>query len=136
MKKNKLNSLSYKEKRTYESRAYSRKIGPLKRVMKKVDAIKNLGGKCSWCGIDPEELAERCEVDVVEALYGFEVDHIVPLMAERKRPTRLNGLHQAAKGNTENLQLLCGACHGMKTRRDLGGPLPDVLLNIARYLKE
>lgn len=60
-------------------------------------AIANLGGRCAVCGT-----AER-----------LELDHIEPVRGPRRQKAEWR---RAARGDTENLQLLCHDDHLAKTR--------------------
>lgn len=72
----------------------------------RIRAIQNLGGECVRCGYD----------DITRpGVFAFQVDHIEPIRAPRNRTKGQVAIREAARGNTDNLQLLCANCHAIKT---------------------
>lgn len=68
------------------------------------------GGRCEHCGF-------------VGNKYVYQIDHIVPLLRNKKERTYHDGSRMwknlaTGKVSREGLQLLCANCHAIKTQED------------------
>lgn len=69
---------------------------------KREQAIETLGGRCVACGFDNP--------------LGLEIDHIARV--GRTREACYTMYARIIAGDTENVQVLCGTCHNIKTRTE------------------
>lgn len=68
-------------------------------------AIRHLGGRCSWCGLDN--------------FLCLELDHVEPVRRRTngiKRHDSLKFCREILSGEETNAQVLCSNCHTIKTR--------------------